>query len=120
VSEPKTSPKDKLSKPAPKKVAEPAKAAPGTKATKAPFKADKPNSKKTAEPTAEKAPRGRQHTSKTIKLLAAENPKRKGTESYTRFELYRTCKTTADFLAKGGTAGDLRYDAERGFISLGE
>ena len=53
-----------------------------------------------------------------IKVLAKENPKRKGTAAYQRFELYKKSTTVADFIAKGGRTIDLAYDQAHGFIKL--
>lgn len=55
-----------------------------------------------------------------IKLNVRENPKRKGTASYERFQLYFTKKpkTVADALKAGLWRGDLRWDAARNFIDL--
>ena len=61
---------------------------------------------------------GRKRDNQKIKLLSATNPKRAGSASFDRFELYKTCKTTDEFLAKGGRTGDLRYDEAAGFIEL--
>ena len=61
---------------------------------------------------------GRKRDNQKIKLLSATNPKRAGSASFDRFELYKTAKTTDEFLAKGGRTGDLRYDEAAGFIEL--
>jgi len=55
-----------------------------------------------------------------IKLNVRENPKRKGTASYDRFNLYLTKKpkTVAEALRAGITRADLRWDAARNFIEL--
>lgn len=67
--------------------------------------------------TAGKGRKGENHASR-IKLLVEENPKREGTESYTRFELYRKVSTVREFLENGGTSADIRWDAARNFIKL--
>lgn len=54
-----------------------------------------------------------------IKVLVAENPKRKGTSSYDRFALYGKNPTVGEFLAAGGTSGDLHWDSEREYIKIG-
>jgi len=70
----------------------------------------------------EAAPRDR--TSKNFDKNAAvtlktdKNPKRVGSKSHARFEHYKTSKTVGDFVAKGGTFGDLAWDSARGFISI--
>jgi hypothetical protein len=77
---------------------------------------------KPATPSPATAPRDR--TSKnfdknaTITLKSEKNPKRVGSKSYDRFEHYKTSKTVGDFIAKGGTFGDLSWDSARGFITI--
>lgn len=63
-------------------------------------------------------PKSKEADTRKIKLLTKENPKREGSESFKRFELYRKSKTVADFIAAGGTAGDVRYDANAGYIEV--
>lgn len=53
-----------------------------------------------------------------IKLLVKENPKREGSASYDRYELYRTAKTIGQFVEGGGKLADIKYDSEREFISV--
>lgn len=53
-----------------------------------------------------------------IRILCDGNPKRRGTASYDRFQLYVDGMTVAQFLAKGGTRGDLTWDQERAFVRL--
>jgi len=53
-----------------------------------------------------------------ITVLVKANPKREGTPSYDRFELYKKHKTASSFKTAGGTAADLKWDASHGFISL--
>lgn len=53
-----------------------------------------------------------------IRILATENPKRPGSESYTRFALYQDGMTVQAFLDAGGRRADLVWDTEKGFISL--
>ena len=55
---------------------------------------------------------------KTIKVLAAENPKRKDSASYKRFALYKDGLTVGKFIEKGGTLGDVHYDVAHKFISV--
>ena len=54
-----------------------------------------------------------------IKVLAKENPKRAGSASFDRFALYSKNATVGDFLAAGGTSGDLHWDSEHEYISIG-
>lgn len=48
------------------------------------------------------------------------NPKRSHGKSYVRFENYFGCETVGAYLEKGGTKGDLKYDWQHGFLSLGD
>ena len=61
-----------------------------------------------------------QTDTRIIRVLVAENPKRKGTASYERFARYRDGMSVAEFVKAGGTQGDLRWDQERGFVRLEE
>ena len=54
-----------------------------------------------------------------LTCLVTENPKKQGSKSRERFEHYFTSKTVGDFLAKGGTYGDIAYDLGRSRIKLG-
>jgi len=51
-------------------------------------------------------------------VIEKKNPKREGSASYDRYELYKTSKTVTDFIAAGGTRGDVAYDAKKGYIEL--
>lgn len=53
-----------------------------------------------------------------IKLLVDKNPKKAGSKSAERFEHYFGAETVGDFLAAGGTYGDIAYDLPRGFIEV--
>ena len=57
-------------------------------------------------------------TEAKIKLLVKDNPKREGSASYNRFELYKSSKTVSEFIAAGGTRADLAWDAARGYIAI--
>ena len=54
-----------------------------------------------------------------LTVLVEENPKKQGSKSRERFEHYFTSKTVGEFLAKGGTYGDIAYDLGRSRIKLG-
>lgn len=54
----------------------------------------------------------------TIELKTMTNPKRKGSKSFQRFELYTPNMTVADFLKAGGTRGDVNWDTAHGHIVL--
>lgn len=51
-----------------------------------------------------------------ITEVVAVNPKRG--KSAPRFELYRSCKTTHEYILAGGYSADLAWDVKRGFIKL--
>lgn len=67
---------------------------------------------------AEPQKRGKRIENQKIRVLVKDNPKRPSSASFGRFELYKTCKTTDEFLAAGGLSADLRYDVEHEFIEL--
>ena len=48
------------------------------------------------------------------------NPKKKGSKSYDRFELYKEGMTVNDALAAGVLRADIAYDSERGYITIGD
>ena len=55
-----------------------------------------------------------------LTLKVTENPKKAGSKSRERFELYSKAETVGDFLAAGGTYQDVAYDIGRGFIAVGK
>jgi len=65
-----------------------------------------------------KAPKEKAADTRKIKLLVKENPKREGTKAHTKYELYRTSKTVAEFISGGGSLSALKYDADKQFIEL--
>lgn len=54
-----------------------------------------------------------------LSLLVDSNPKKEGSKAAARFEHYTGSKTVGDFLAKGGTYGDICYDVARKHIAVG-
>ena len=48
------------------------------------------------------------------------NPKREGSKAHARFSKYMGSKTVEEYLANGGTKGDLKYDSEKEFITIVE
>ena len=54
-----------------------------------------------------------------LTLVRTDNPKRPNTASYRRYECYAGCSTVGEAKAKGVTAGDIRWDSARGFITVG-
>lgn len=95
--------------PAKKKVA--AKKAPAKKTAAKKTAAKKTTAKKVAKEAANE-------DNRKIKVIAKENPKREGSASYDRFEIYENGMTVDEFKEAGGTAADLRHDEEKGFISV--
>lgn len=55
-----------------------------------------------------------------ITILCDSNPKNKNTKGFARFALYESGMTVADYVAKGGKVGDVRYDTRKGYIALSE
>ena len=53
-----------------------------------------------------------------ITILVKENPKRKGTNAYKKFELYKKHKSIAQYLEAGGKRSSLRYDEKHEYIKL--
>ena len=47
-----------------------------------------------------------------------KNPKKAGSKSAQRYELYRSASTLAELYSLGGTKGDVRNDFERGYIKV--
>lgn len=95
----------------------PAKAA----ATKAPAKgatAAKPAKAAKPEGTGKAGRPSAAPDNRKLKLLVKENPKRGA--SAQRYELYRTSKTVADYIAAGGVRADIAYDVAKGFIEVSE
>lgn len=68
-----------------------------------------------AAPAKEVAPA---NDTRKIVLVTKENPKREGSASHDRFELYRKAKTVQQFLDAGGTTGDIRHDEKAGHITV--
>lgn len=46
------------------------------------------------------------------------NPKKPGTATHTRFQLYKAGQTVEEAIAAGLTTADINYDADKGFIKL--
>lgn len=53
-----------------------------------------------------------------VQFLTDGNPKRVGSKSFDRFAAYMGAGTVGEYIAAGGTYGDLKYDAEHGHISV--
>lgn len=87
-----------------------------TMATKKAAKKDKKTTAKKAEPKTNK--KREDYLAGKIKVLAKENPKRKGSASFKRFELYSKHPTVGAFLKAGGKQLDLNWDMDKGFINF--
>ena len=66
----------------------------------------------------EKKPRGKYNDADRVCLLVSENPKRKGTVSYDRFEAYFASTTVGAAIANGITKADLIWDVTHNFIAI--
>jgi len=81
--------------------------------------------KKTKAPKAKKAGGGtRIPADATIKVLAKENPYKKGTKAYATFELFGKSKTVAEFREKASDKdrfdpGYIKYSSRDGYIKIG-
>ena len=53
-----------------------------------------------------------------IKLLVKENPKRAGSASAARFDLYKDNKTVGALMAAGGSIADIHWDIAKGYIEV--
>jgi hypothetical protein len=62
--------------------------------------------------------RVRYNKDSVITIVATTNPKRKGTLTYTRFALYKSGMTIADYVKAGGRTGDINYDIIAGYITV--
>jgi hypothetical protein len=109
ASKPKAASKKKRQEaPAAKKVA-PTNAKPKSEATMATSKKSKAASAKRSQPFASDA---------KIKVLAKENPFRKGTAAADRWGKYKDGKTVEQLLKSGVTRTDLRCNVDRGYIRI--
>jgi len=62
--------------------------------------------------------RQRANKKAVITIKTIDNPKRLGTLSHARYELYQDGMTVADYVAAGGRTGDINYDVAEGYIAL--
>jgi len=46
------------------------------------------------------------------------NPKKPSSAAYQRYQHYKDGMTVQEFIAAGGTPGDVKYDVSKGFITL--
>ena len=50
--------------------------------------------------------------------ICQSNPKRPGTASYLRYEMYKSANTKNEFHLLGGTSADLLWDRKKGYITV--
>lgn len=90
-------------------------------------KAPPPRSKKSkpAKPVKVKATRERKAgaapadvAEHIVRILRKDNPHRKGTAAYSKWEGYRDGDTVAQCFARGSSSGYLKFHIEQGFIRL--
>lgn len=67
--------------------------------------------------TAKRATGGYEESGK-LAWLIKENPRSKGGATYARFAKYFGAKTVGEYLQKGGTLGDLRWDVAHKFLTV--
>tara|TARA_R110000737_G_scaffold328482_1_gene343209 strand:- start:308 stop:814 length:507 start_codon:yes stop_codon:yes gene_type:complete len=74
-----------------------------------------------AAATAPRTPRPQVKKTDPRKIATvADNPKRAGSASHARYELYTVGDTVSEAIAKGLTAGDIKHDSGKGFITMEE
>lgn len=70
------------------------------------------------EGTPKTSRRARYTKDQVITLLVDENPKRKGTMAWDKWEVYEDGMTVGEYLAAGGKRSTLNYDVEKGYIEI--
>lgn len=88
------------------------------KATKGGKSSTRKPSTKARSTTARKGTKSEIDRAAKITLLAKDNPKRKNSGAAKRFGYYKTGMTVEQFLEKGGTLGDVKWDRDHEFIKL--
>lgn len=88
-------------------------------------KAPPPRNKKTKKPKPVKATRERKAGNAPanvadciVRVLRKDNPHRKGTAAWTKWEGYRDGDTVAQCFERGSSSGYLKFHVEQGFIKL--
>lgn len=119
--------KELTAKAAPASTAAPAKASvkAAVTAKAAPSAAEKAPAAPKASPPAGPAPHTKyngmskaEKDALRVKLLVSENPKKAGSATHDRFELYKNGVLVGELKAKGVTGEDLRWDIDHNFITL--
>lgn len=105
------------------------KASKGFKKAKATEEAEAPKAKRSRrikvteekeaeESTPKTSRRARFNKDQVITLLVNENPKRKGTLAWAKWEIYENGMTVGEYLEAGGKRSTLLYDVEKGYIEI--
>ena len=72
--------------------------------------------------TLQKKPRrrrkGRTYAPQTKISFQDKNPKKKGSKSAARYDVYKTAKTLAEFYSLGGKKADARHDLSKGYMKI--
>jgi len=58
------------------------------------------------------------NVSNNCRIEMAPNPKRAGSKAHARYSAYAESHTVGEYLENGGLKADLRYDADKGFLTL--
>lgn len=74
--------------------------------------------KEVKESTPKTSRRARFTEDQVITLLVNENPKRKGTMAWAKWEIYEDGMTVGEYLEAGGKRSTLNYDVEKGYIEI--
>ncbi len=53
-----------------------------------------------------------------VTFARKDNPKREGSKAHARFQSYMGAKTVDEYLERGGSKADLKYDWEKSFIEV--
>jgi lipoprotein-anchoring transpeptidase ErfK/SrfK len=79
---------------------------------------NKGTSAKAAAPAAKAGRPRRFLDDQVVTYVAAENPKREGTDTHERFKLYSKGKTVSQLLGAGVRREDLIWDVKKGFVEI--
>lgn len=71
-----------------------------------------------SKPRAQRGPRPVLRDDRVIRVLVDKNPKKAGSRAHDKFALYRDGMTVSEYREAGGTADEIKWDAERSFIRV--
>lgn len=71
-----------------------------------------------SKPKAQRGPRPVLRDDRIIRLLVDKNPKKVTSKAHAKFALYRDGMTVSEYREAGGTADEIKWDAERSFIRV--